>query len=291
MKRLTELIDLDVEYYRASNVDLANFSEEQLIKHYFDHGYREGRASGARATRDNFITELPEVKTLEIGPFCSPTLVGDHVEYADHLSTEELRARAAELGMDPAGVPHIQHVLLDGTLAGVTEKYDVVFSSHNLEHQPDLITHFNEVRSMLNPGGRFSLIVPNAHYCFDADLPLSKISDVVNAFHESRRTHTLTAVIDHRALTTHNDSGIHWEDRLRGGKQYQPIDTDRVAAALREFAAAQGSYIDVHGWQFDPLSLSDIANCLIDLRLINFSGVRCNGPVRGTNEFTITLFA
>jgi hypothetical protein len=30
-------------------------------------------------------------------------------------------------------------------------------------------------------------------------------------------------------------------------------------------------------------------NCLIDLRLIDFAEVRCNGPVRVTNEFTITL--
>ena len=241
--------------------------------------------------RRNFIKGLNELAVLEIGPFCSPTIVGERVDYADHLSTEELRSRAVELGMDPSGVPEVKHVLRDGTLAGIEEKYDVVFSSHNLEHQPDLITHFNDVRSILNPGGRFCLIVPNAHYCFDANLPLSKISDVVNAFHEGRRQHTLAAVIDHRALTTHNDSGVHWEERLNGDRPYQPIDTDRVAAALREFAAAQGSYIDVHGWQFDPLSLSDIVNCLIDLRLITFSSVQCNGPVRGTNEFTITLFA
>ena len=290
MRSVEELIDLDLDYYRENNVDLATFTDQELITHYFDHGYREGRASSGLATRDNFISDLMGSRVLEIGPFCSPTIVGEHVEYADHLSSEELRNRARELNMDPSNVPDIKHVLRSGSLSGTTDSYDVVFSSHNLEHQPDIVGHLNEVSSILVPGGRFGLIVPNALYCFDARLPLSKISDVLDAFHEGRRTHTLGAVVDHRALTTHNDSGVHWEERLSGKQQYVPIDTAKVAAALREFEAARGAYIDVHGWQFDPLSLSDIVNCLIDLRLINFTSVRCHGPVRGTNEFTITLY-
>ena len=289
MRTIEELIDLDCDYYRLNNVDLATFTDHELIKHYFEHGYREGRASSRLATRDDFVGGLNERRVLEIGPFCSPTIIGERVDYADHLSTEELRDRARELDMDPSNVPDIKHVLRGGSLSGITDTYEVVFSSHNLEHQPDIISHFNEVSSLLEPGGCFALIVPNAHYCFDANLPLSKISDIVGAFHEGRRTHSLGAVIDHRALTTHNDSGAHWEDRLNGRQRYAPIDTARVAAALREFEAADGGYIDVHGWQFDPFSLSDIVNCLIDLRLIDFAEVRCNGPVRGTNEFTITL--
>lgn len=290
MRRIEDLIDLDLEFYRRSNVDLATFTDGQLIDHYFEHGYREGRASSAIAVRGPFVEQFIGERTLEIGPFYSPTIVGDFVDYADHLTTEELRTRAVEIGMDPTTVPHVAHVLTDGSLGVIRERYDVVFSSHNIEHQPDVIDHLNQVSGVLADDGCFALIVPNARFCFDADLGVSKLSDVLDAYHEGRRRHSLGAVVEHRAMTTHNDSELHWADSLHGRKRYVPVDVERVAAAIREFELADGAYVDVHGWQFDPLSLSDILHCLIDLRVIDFSRVACNGPVFGTNEFTVTLF-
>lgn len=291
MRRVEDLIDLDLDFYKTENIDLASFTDTQLTAHYFEHGYKEGRANSRIAVREEFVESLPHGRTLEIGPFCSPSLVGRHVEYADYLSTEELRVRAAQLGMNATDAPPISHVLREKPLSSINERYDVVFSSHNFEHQPDIVHHLQEVRSILRPRGRLALIVPNALYCFDARLPLSKVSEVLSAHRERRRTHSFASIIEHRALTTHNDSGVHWAERLSGRQRYVPIDSARVRSAIAEFDSANGTYIDVHAWQFDPVALSDILHCVIDLGLVDFRKVQCNGPVRGTNEFTVTLFA
>ena len=58
MRTIEDLIDLDLDFYRRSNVDLATFTDEQLIAHYFEHGYREGRASSAIAVRGPFVEQF-----------------------------------------------------------------------------------------------------------------------------------------------------------------------------------------------------------------------------------------
>jgi SAM-dependent methyltransferase len=227
------------------------------------------------------------MKSLEIGPFVSPQLIHENVKYLDVLSREELIARAKILGKPTERVPFIDFVSRDGSLRKITETFDVVFSSHNFEHQPDPISHLNGVSALLNPGGVFAMMVPDARYCFDAELPLSKISDIFNAHWEKRKRHTLGSVIEHRALITHNNSKKHWAKK--DAKVYRPINGAKVAAAIAEFESAGENYIDVHAWQFEPLSLSDLLRTLIELGYIDFKSVSCRGPVRDRNEFAVEL--
>lgn len=282
-----QLIDLDFEFYRLTNQDLLSFSHLELQEHYFKHGYFEGRMNSAASIRENFVKLFNEGSILEIGPFNNPLLSGSNVEYFDVLTTAQLKERAKDIGFPFDGVPNINYVAKDGSLGFIEKRFDVVISSHNIEHQPDLIAHLNEVSSKLNENGVYALIVPNARYCFDANLPLSKISEIINAHFDKRKMHTIGSVVEHLALTTHNDSERHW--RERGNYQYEPIDSERVARALKRFNDADGKYIDVHAWQFDPLSFSDILSCLISINYIDFSHVVCNGPVYGRNEFTLII--
>ncbi|MBL8498209.1 hypothetical protein ABF87_11600 [Nitrosomonas sp. JL21] len=287
MSGLSFLIEVDLDYYREMHKDLKKHTDEELIAHYFQHGYFEGRISQFYSLRENFIKQFLGMSCLEIGPFVNPSLTHPTVKYLDVLSTQELICRANLFGFSTEKIREIDYVSPDGSLEIIREKFDVVFSSHNLEHQPDLIGHLQEVGSILEDSGRFAMIVPNARYCFDADLPLSKISDIFNAYVSQRKKHTLGSVIEHRALTTHNDALFHWNNSNR--REYKPIDVGKIRDAIIEFDQACGGYIDVHAWQFDPLSLADILNVLIKLKYIPFQRVTCYGPVFGRNEFTLEL--
>jgi hypothetical protein len=289
MTSLAALIDFDAKFYREENKRLFWLSARGLSDHYFNHGYYEGRMNSALAARENFLRSIESERILEIGPFFSPCFVGKNVEYIDVLDTDSLRERARKLGLNPDGVPNIHYVAKSLSTANITKRYKVVFSSHNIEHQPDLISHLNEVSSKLEDDGIYAMIIPNARYCFDANLPLTKISEVLNAYFERRAIHTVGSLVEHRALTTHNDAGKHWAQQKKTSARYAPINSSRVSAALKEFVDSNGQYIDVHAWQFDPFSFADIIKCLIDLKLINFSKVQCNGPVYGRNEFTVKL--
>ena len=291
MRELFNLINLDEIFYKNNNPDLKNLTSYDLKNHYFNFGYFEGRPSSEIALKQNFVNllnvEVDKKSILEISPFTNPLILGKNVKYAEILSKDKLIKRATELKLEINKIPNIDYIISSSSLESITEKFNIIFSSHTIEHQPDLITHLNEVSSKLLDGGVYALIVPNAKYCFDASLPLSKISDVINAFFDKRKIHTVGSVIEHRALTTHNDPYRHWSEKK--SILYNPIKVDKISSALEEFKNSSNQYIDVHAFQFDPLSFSDILNTLIKLKLINFSTVEVNGPVYGSFDFTLML--
>ena len=291
MRELFNLINLDEIFYKNNNPDLKNLTSYDLKNHYFNFGYFEGRPSSEIALKQNFVNllnvEVDKKSILEISPFTNPLILGKNVKYAEILSKDKLIKRATELKLEINKIPNIDYIISSSSLESITEKFNIIFSSHTIEHQPDLITHLNEVSSKLLDGGVYALIVPNAKYCFDASLPLSKISDIINAFFDKRKIHTVGSVIEHRALTTHNDPYRHWSEKK--SILYNPIKVDKISSALEEFKNSSNQYIDVHAFQFDPLSFSDILNTLIKLKLINFSTVEVNGPVYGSFDFTLML--
>ncbi len=261
--------------------------------------------SGARAIIRRIARRTPEVvrpdvpdrnafvgligssqRVLEIGPFAQPMLRGPNVDHLDVLPTEGLRQRAITLGMDPNGVPDIRWVSVGGDLDCVTERYDVVVSSHAIEHQPDLIRHLQQVESLLRPGGSYYLLIPDHRYCFDHFLVPSSTAQVIGAHLEGRRVHAAASVIEHRALTTHNDPVRHW-----AGDHGDPLDhrAERVASALQELQDADGGYIDVHAWYFTPPSFRVLVNDLRENRYIGFSVMRMFPTRPNANEFWCIL--
>jgi SAM-dependent methyltransferase len=239
------------------------------------------------ADRNAFVGLIgTTARVLEIGPFAHPMLRGSNVDHLDVLPTEGLRQRAITLGMDPDGVPDIRWVSTGGSLDCVTERYDAVVSSHAIEHQPDLVRHLQQVESVLVPRGSYYLLVPDHRYCFDHFLIPSSTAQVLGAFVEGRRSHTAASVIEHRALTTHNDPVRHW-----AGDHGDPTENraERIAGALREITDAAGGYIDVHAWYFTPPSFRGIID---DLRAGGFTRftVERMFPTRpNANEFWCIL--
>ena len=95
-------------------------------------------------------------------------------------------------------------------------------------------------------------------------------------------------MIEHRAMTTHNDCVLHWKNR-NIKKEVVPTNPTVVKNAINEFQQSEGKYIDVPEWQFNPINFSDIMNCLIQLETIRFAKITVFGPVYCRNEFTAIL--
>ncbi|RUW50061.1 methyltransferase domain-containing protein [Mesorhizobium sp. M8A.F.Ca.ET.021.01.1.1] len=225
---------------------------------------------------------------LEIGPFNNPCVRGENVSYFDVMTTEQLRARAMQVGYDPSTVPHIRYVSPVGDLGIVADQFDAVVSCHCIEHQPDLIAHFRQVHRILRPGGRYFLDIPDKRYCCDHFLTESSLHSIIEAKGDTR--HPLTKVIEHRAFTTHSEAWRHW-----AGDHASPSYFDAIipfaAKALKEYQDAQGGYIDVHRWQFTPASFRDIVVGLRQKEELAFNVVEVNDTARGDLEFTAVLEA
>jgi SAM-dependent methyltransferase len=289
IEKTTLPLEFDPQFYKDCHADLSSFTDSQLVLHWNDYGQHEGRLGSPGAMREpllEFVKSQPSV--LEIGPFCKPCVRGPHVKYFDILDRDALTKRALEIGYSTEPAPYIDYVSTVGDLSVVTAEFSAVLSSHCIEHQPDLVRHLQAVGRILSEGGRYFLFIPDKNYCFDHFIAASNLADIVNAYVEVRKVHTLASVVEHRALTTHNDPARHWVgDHADPG--FDDSVPQRISHAIAEYEAAQGSYIDVHAWQFTPTSFRKAVETLSQLKFINLEVERIYATPRGHNEFTAVL--
>lgn len=278
--------EIDPAVYRSVHADLSGLDDDALKTHYLRHGRDEGRVASQGQSRNWFVKHLVHHDCLEIGPFDCPVLAGANVRYFDLMDQQGLAKRAAELGRTHGRTPRIDYVSPTGDLGVVGDAvFDAVLSSHVVEHQPDLVRHFREVARILRPGGIYVAIIPDKRYCFDHFIRDSTIADVLDMHVAGARTHRLKSVIEHRAMTCHNDPARHWAGDHGDGR----ISLEAVRRALDEYAAAAGGYVDVHAWQFHPLQFRTVAEQLVALGLSELRPVRVYGTVRDSFEFIAVL--
>jgi SAM-dependent methyltransferase len=277
---------VDPDYYRDRHADLQGMTDEQAINHFHTYGKHEGRVGTRLSLREHFSELLSGCGTgLEIGPGLIPTIAGPTVKYFDLLDRDGIIKRGGE---ELPQTPHIDFVSPHGDLSIVTGTYDVVVSSHCIEHQTDLLQHFKDVERLLNPGGRYALYIPDKRYCFDHFIAESTLAQVLQAHAEKRRIHTLESLIEHRALITHNDRWRHWAGD-HADPDYPLAIAARAQAAIREYVEAGGAYIDVHAWQFTPDSFHLLLGQLVQMGMspLRVDQVYCT--VRDHHEFAAVL--
>jgi SAM-dependent methyltransferase len=288
---LTTEIELPDSYdrdaYRAANPDLAALSDDELANHYVRFGEAEGRRADWLDSREAFAALVPpDADALEIGPYYSPLLRTPRTWFFDVLTRSEMIARAAAEGFDGSTAPAVDFVSPTGDLGIVDMTFEYVFSSHAIEHQPDLIAHLQSVERLLRPGGRYFAIVPDKRYCYDHFSAESDLADVVEAHVEKRTFHTLRSVLAESVLTTHNDCMRHWNG---DHGTYLEASAARLAEGLRDYAARAGSYLDVHAWYFTPDSLRAILAALRASEYVNLELERLYPTRKGTFEFWFVL--
>lgn len=236
--------------------------------------------------REQFVALIPsDESVLEIGPFTKPAIRGENVRYFDVLDRNGLVARAIEKGYSYDNPVDIHYVSPAGDLSCIPDVFCNCFSSHTVEHQPDLIRHLEQVSALLRSGGRYFLIIPDKRYCFDHFIPETTIADVIDA--RGRERHTLANVIRHRALVTHNEPIRHW--RGDHGAPRGIADPRFIQRAVQEYENAAGAYVDVHAWQFTPSSFRMLLEQLRNLDLAPFLCEQAFATVYGRFEFCAVL--
>jgi SAM-dependent methyltransferase len=64
-------------------------------------------------------------------------------------------------------ITHYQHDQADLASIPLKNHFQLIMSSHALEHQPDLVRHLQKVSRLLRKGGYYLAFVPNKRFCFD----------------------------------------------------------------------------------------------------------------------------
>ena len=274
--------------------DLAGLDPAALANHYAGHGAAEGRVCSAIASRADFLALLPAAGAmLEIGPFCTPWPARgrvDPVRYLDIMPTEALREAASALPWaDASKVPDIHYVWRgEPYRALIGERFDTILSSHCIEHQPCLATHLADLASILRPGGRVFLVVPDHRYSFDHFVPASTLTDVLEVYAADRRAHAPRSVIAQYLLVTHNDPTAHWRGEHGPDPAAAPDLREKVDAALRAAKNPALPY-DLHAWQFTPETFRAVFARMAAVGLSPFRIERLYPTLRDRGEFYAVL--
>lgn len=283
---MDKIIEFDPLLYAHLNSDLKSLSVDELYSHYVNFGLEEGRLASNISTREIFCRTIDTSGAcLEIGPFANPLISGNNVYYCDVLNQEELKKRAVLHNINPKQIPVINFVIENGNLDCIEMKFDSILSSHVIEHQPDLISHLVQIQNKLNINGRYYCLIPDKRYCFDRNIAVSTIADLVLAFHEARKRHNIKSIIEHRALTVHNDPRIHWNNCDAECN----ISEKKILEAIEEYKLSGDHYIDVHAWYFTPKSFIENVNTIRGLGYINLQIEKVYPTLNGNNEFWVVL--
>lgn len=275
-------------FYTSRYPDLASHGEAAALEHYRLHGAAEGRIATPLAERTGFLSLAEGASSiLEIGPGHKPCFTGDHVRYFDVLDSDELKQRARTFTDESheRTPDHIHYLRRNTDLGDIPERFDIVFSSHAIEHQPDLISHINSCFGLLNPGGALMAIVPDRRFTFDATIAPTTIGEILEAYWLKRTSHRLADIIDAYAHSTHNDPVRHWEEGPAASLQ---LDADRLKAGYT--AALGGEFVDVHAWRVSCFELAEYLAQLKRLGLIRFANFEVYPTPRNSNEFCLLMY-
>jgi SAM-dependent methyltransferase len=192
------------------------------------------------------------------------------VYHLDHDTTEGLRAK---YGADPTvadridRIQQIDFVFRGGPIEQLVPfdlRFDLIFGSHVLEHQVDLIGHLQSLEKLLKPGGRVIEMIPDLRTCFDALRYPSVTSDVLVAHRRGAPTHRGKEVFDFLSRQLNSNHGFLMRDADFDGGRF--VFSLQHALQAMEAADLPGTpYLDTHAWTFTPESFRLL---MIELRLL-----------------------
>jgi hypothetical protein len=214
-------------------------------------------------------TDPKTQKGLELGSFDLPFVTREmgQVEFADHLSTSDLKERAQRSpGHSPDFVQTVDYVLNERPLHSLPSDYNWIAAAHVLEHAPDLIGWLQVIGERLSKHGLLFCVVPDGRYTFDMNRPLSSLGKIIQDHIDAREAPAFRDVFD----AFYYSRPVTASEVVRGEVIPTISFHNDFDGAWAQAAKTCDSYVDVHCNIFIPESFVEIISALSRSRLIPF---------------------
>jgi SAM-dependent methyltransferase len=232
---------------------------------------------------------------LEIGGGYNPRYeksTHPNAYHLDHASRQELRDKFAAFADMRLSIDRIQAIdfVSDGgpidELVPADLRFDLIYGSHVLEHQVDLIGHLQSLEKLLKPEGRVIEMIPDLRACSDALRFPTVTSDTLLVHGRSGLRHRGKQRFDGLAHHLKAYPGYRMRDAHSEGIDFAYDIREAYQAMLTAEDAGTG-YVDTHAWTFTPESFRLL---MIELRLLGLTRLvptYVSPPYR--NQFCVVL--
>ncbi len=267
-----------------------------------NNGNKEGKQTlNIREEAVNYISNK-EARILELGPLTRPLLERkDYPNYffADIRSTEEIRELySGSKYLEETGISvEIDKIVdIDFVIKGSykesfkgVEKFDYVIVSHVLEHIPNLLQFFVDIRDLMTESASLIIIYPDKRFSFDYFRTNTKFSDVYDTYINDGKRLASQALDFYTNVIPENDPVKFWnfseavelyqEEDLRPEENIE-IYKDMLKGAEEE---------DIHYWPFSDFAfIKFLQECSI-YKLFSFSLSKFIPTQKNTQSFLVIL--
>ncbi len=243
------------------------------------------------------------MKGLEVAPWfnpLAPKAQGYNIQTLDVFDNVELMKRAkSDPGISPDTYGKLESVDYVGSateIATLVDRddygtFDYVISSHNFEHLPNPIKFLQGCATILKPGGKLIMALPDGRACFDYFRPHSETVDWLEAFLEDRKQPIARQVFAFNASMAKSAQGsVRERSSIVDTTPARQIVARQTLAGLWsewKSGAADVEYRDTHCSVFTPASLRLLIEDCRTLGLTGFQIVDIS-PTAGV-EFIVHL--
>ena len=256
--------------------------------------YFASAAPGANYFRLLIVALTPQdAAIVEIGAGSNPLFEGGqypgyrNIDYYSDSEIVEHFKNDYKDDVSQKNFAKVDFVCRDGRYSEVIasrNSYDLVCSSHSVEHQHCLIRFFRECEAMIKPQGLLVLLVPHKQHTFDALRNPSTAIDAIEAYHDGG-----IGAWPRNLYEALSRSTVQNPSRLVRQSDTLDLDTPLRTAYAEYLKAREGTraFQDFHNWVFTQDSLRLMLLELHHLQLTNL--LPCYLSETIGNEFVCML--
>lgn len=242
-----------------------------------------------------WLKNIPyDKRILEIGPLSWPNIQKNKYKnlfYADIRSTEDLKKfYKPDPNVLTNEIMDIDYVIENSYSESLkdVEKFDYVIATHVIEHMPQLVLFFIDIASVLKPGGKLCLAIPDKRFCFDHYRCPTSFAECYDIY-KRKIINSPLRVFDHFINSSSNNNPTSWWQSPDCYDHFVKNESQYLFANNKYHQALNGDYIDVHFSVFTPETFllfiyHMVQFCLLPFRCIEFYKTEIN-----FNEFNCVL--
>jgi SAM-dependent methyltransferase len=233
-------------------------------------------------------------RILEIGPLDRPIFQKQsaNVFYADIRDTKAVKdfyRNNNKDNIDIEAIVNIDYVIKETYSESIKsdEKFDYIVLSHVIEHIPELLKFFSDIKNVLNIGGKLCLAIPDHRFCFDRFRQPTSFAESYDIYINGIKNLPFR-VLDARLMETTNDCVYWWNNHAnfdnlpRAKEQFEQAKNDY-------FRALNGEYVDVHFSVFTPETFLLLLYNMLNFNLLPFKCVEFYNTNLDSVEFNCVL--